>query len=87
VVSKVIKTYKLDRPMKKLMIVAVAALLTSGAAFAQDDMKKDAKAEHKHMKKEAKMMKKEAKSAGDDAKADAAKDMKKEAKAMKKKDS
>ena len=67
--------------MKKMMIAAVAVMLMTGAAFAQDHtMKKDAKMAHKEMKHDAKMMKHDAKKAGDETKADAAKAMKKESK-------
>lgn len=69
--------------MKKALIFAVATLLMTGAAFAQDEGKKDAKAYHKEMKKDAKQMKKDAKQEAD-VKVDAAKDMKKTHKAMKK---
>ena len=65
--------------MKKVMIAAVAVLMMSGAAFAQDAMKKEAKME----KKDAKMMKHEAKKAGDYPKAEEAKMEKKDAKMMK----
>ncbi|GAB2598437.1 hypothetical protein [Spirosoma areae] len=70
--------------MKKLMIIATATLLMTGAAFAQDKVKKEAKMEMKEMKHDAKMEKKEAKMKGDHMKADAAKEMKHDAKMMKK---
>ncbi len=50
--------------MKTVMMAALAVVLMSGAAFAQDDVKKANKA----MKKEAKQMKKDAKKVGDDTK-------------------
>ncbi|GAB4016975.1 hypothetical protein GCM10028773_11630 [Spirosoma koreense] len=70
---------KPDRLMKKLMMIAAATLLMTGA-FAQDD----AKQAHKQMKHDAKMAKKDAKKAGDGMMADSAKMMKKEHKMKKK---
>lgn len=70
--------------MKKMMIAVVAVMLMSGAVFAQDNVRKEAKMAAKDMKKDAKHMKKDAKRAGDDVKADAAKDMKKMNKSVKK---
>ncbi len=69
--------------MKKLMIAAVAILLMSGAAFAQDDTKKADKMAQKDMKKEAKAMKKEGKREGNSMKADSGKAMKHMHKSMK----
>ena len=66
------------------MIVAVAVLLTSGSAFAQDKPKKEVKAEMKEMKHDAKVEKKAAKMEGDHMKVDAAKEAKHDAKMMKK---
>ena len=70
--------------MKKVIYLVAATLLISGVSFAQDDMKKDAKAAHKEMKQDAKAMKKDAKQTGDAVKVDAAKDMKHMHKTMKK---
>ncbi|GAB4014472.1 hypothetical protein GCM10028808_36990 [Spirosoma migulaei] len=78
-----VKPLKPDRLMKKLMIAAVAVLLMSSVAFAQDDMKKD----QKKMKHDAKAMKHDAKKSGNDMMADSAKSMKKNAKMMKKQSS
>lgn len=69
--------------MKKIMIFAVAVLLMSGAAFAQDETKKEAKMEQKQMKKDAKAMKKEGKMEGNSMKADSGKALKKMHKSMK----
>ncbi|QDK80082.1 hypothetical protein EXU85_16290 [Spirosoma sp. KCTC 42546] len=69
--------------MKNAMIFAVAILLMSGTAFAQDETKKEAKMEQKQLKKDAKAMKKEGKKEGNEMKADSGKAMKKMHKSMK----
>lgn len=69
--------------MKKIMIIAVATMLMTGSAFAQDETKKEAKMEQKQMKKDAKAMKKEGKKEGNEMKADSGKAMKKMHKSMK----
>ncbi len=68
---------------EKIVIAAVAILLMSGAAFAQDDIKKADKMARKEMKKEAKAMKKEGKREGNSMKADSGKAMKHMHKSMK----
>lgn len=70
--------------MKKVICLVATVVMMANVSFAQDDMKKDAKAAQKEMKQDAKQAKKEAKAAGNEVKADAAKGMKHMHKSMKK---
>lgn len=70
--------------MKKLIFVVATLLLMSGAAFAQDVNKKEAKKTAKMAKKEAKEMKKDADHMDKEASKDMAKTTKKAAKKAKK---